>query len=324
MVTRFIFTALISMVSAVSFQGLAHAQESEVDALLSEIEFSGAPEFVPGSLSEDEVRAESGLPSVAECENNPMLQGCYIIEPTSGGETVTVEVSLGLQQLSVYVSGNYVGTYLISSGKPGHGTPTGSYRVWEANKHKRSRKYENAPMPNALAFTPAYHALHCGYVQAKRASHGCVRVERSGCEKLWELNETYGKGAFVVNISQDNPSVVAIEGDNRSYYGQKAPKAVASNKNKAPKSQAAKASSSVGATDAAATEIDATATKKAATKKKVVKKNVNKNQQVASAEDSFEEEFVDEPKPKKKKKKFRQKVGDIFDGFFGADVESPY
>lgn len=209
---KFILASFISAftIGAGGFKTFAEDLQNDITSQYAE-DFSDLvteenPEFIPGSMTSDEISAELGLPTEAECNSNPELEGCYIIEP-AGGANVRVEVSLNLQQASVYVNGKYRATYLVSTGMPGYGTPTGTFRVWGAEKDKVSKKYGGA-MPNALPFTEKYHALHCGNVSAGFLSHGCVRVERQGCVDLWTLQETYGHSAIQVRISNKNPNVV--------------------------------------------------------------------------------------------------------------------
>src|SRR4029079_18634750 len=66
---------------------------------------------------------------------------------------VTVMVSLAEQRAYVYRDGQRIGTSTVSSGKPGHDTPTGVFEILQKQKLHHSNKYEDprtgraAPMP---------------------------------------------------------------------------------------------------------------------------------------------------------------------------------
>ena len=58
-----------------------------------------------------------------------------------------VYVDLSRQLATVYRNGVRVGVSSVSSGKPGHETPTGVFTILQKDAHHRSSKYNSAPMP---------------------------------------------------------------------------------------------------------------------------------------------------------------------------------
>jgi hypothetical protein len=60
---------------------------------------------------------------------------------------IVVVVSLVEQKVYVYRNGIRIGVSTASTGKPGHGTPTGVFMVLQKDKDHHSKTYNNAPMP---------------------------------------------------------------------------------------------------------------------------------------------------------------------------------
>ena len=98
------------------------------------------------------------------------------------------------QAMMVVVNGIMRYEWDISTGRPGHGTPSGNFRPqWMARSYF-SKKYYNAPMPHAIFF---YHgfAIHGTYDIHRLggpASHGCVRLRPRNAATLFELVQHYG------------------------------------------------------------------------------------------------------------------------------------
>ncbi len=93
---------------------------------------------------------------------------------TSG--PVVVIVSLPDQQAYVYRNGIQIGRTSVSSGRPGHATPTGVFVILQKDKDHHSNIYNNASMPYMERLTWNGVALHAGNLPGYPASHGCVRL----------------------------------------------------------------------------------------------------------------------------------------------------
>ena len=124
--------------------------------------------------------------------------------PPAKGEPVVVMVDLARQRGHVYRGGALVAITTVSTGKPGHGTPTGVYPILQKKKVHHSNKYEDergrpAAMPFMQRLTWEGVALHAGRVRERPASHGCVRLPRAFAEQLFALTR---HGDTVV-ISED-------------------------------------------------------------------------------------------------------------------------
>ena len=108
---------------------------------------------------------------------------------------VLVYVDLGRQLATVYRNGVRIAVSTISSGKPGHDTPTGVFTILEKNVEHYSRTYDNAPMPYQQRLTWKGVAMHAGNLPGYPASHGCIRLPMEFAKKLFSVTD---KGGTVV------------------------------------------------------------------------------------------------------------------------------
>ncbi len=112
------------------------------------------------------------------------------------GQVLQILVSRNLQSLKVYDGDKVVATSKVSTGKPGHDTPTGIFSVLEKQKFHRSNKYSDAPMPWMQRITWSGVALHeSNSVPNYPASHGCVRMPAAFAQELYKMTE---RGAHVI------------------------------------------------------------------------------------------------------------------------------
>jgi len=98
---------------------------------------------------------------------------------------IVVVVSLTEQHGYVYRNGVQIGYTTVSTGKPGHETPTGIFTILQKDKDHRSSKYNNAPMPYQQRLTWDGVALHAGGLPGYPESHGCVHLPSRFAEELF-------------------------------------------------------------------------------------------------------------------------------------------
>jgi lipoprotein-anchoring transpeptidase ErfK/SrfK len=110
-------------------------------------------------------------------------------EPSDAPGVIRVVVSIPLQKAYVFDDGELVATSPVSTGKKGHETPSGTFRILQKKVHHRSSKYDNAPMPYMQRLTNYGIALHAGALPGYPASHGCIRLPRSFAKKLYGLTD---------------------------------------------------------------------------------------------------------------------------------------
>lgn len=137
---------------------------------------------------------------------------------------VTVIVSLTTQRAYAYRNGVPIGVSTISSGAPGHETPTGVFVILQKAVTHKSNRYSNAPMPFMQRLTWSGIAMHAGKLPGYPASHGCIRLPPEFAKKLFAITKT---GLTVVIT--DNPlapEIVASPGIlNQEMSGEQTPDA---------------------------------------------------------------------------------------------------
>ncbi len=101
---------------------------------------------------------------------------------------VVVLVSLSEQRLYAYRNGVRIGYSTVSTGKPGHETPTGVFTVLQKDADHVSNLFAGAKMPNMERLTWSGIALHAGNLPGYPASHGCVRLPLAFSKLLFELD----------------------------------------------------------------------------------------------------------------------------------------
>lgn len=110
---------------------------------------------------------------------------------------VLVTVDKGAQRMTVSVDGVPRYDWTVSTGKAGHTTPSGSFRVGRMERDHFSREWDDAPMPYSLFFTGQGHAIHgTSHVRSlgHAASHGCVRLSVGHAATLFALVRAEGLG----------------------------------------------------------------------------------------------------------------------------------
>ena len=113
----------------------------------------------------------------------------------SASGPLLIIVSIPDQKVHVYRNGIRVAASTCSTGKAGHATPTGVFKILQKDKHHHSSTYNNAPMPNMNRLTWSGIALHAGQLPGYPASHGCVRLPLQFSELLFDITK---KGLTVV------------------------------------------------------------------------------------------------------------------------------
>jgi hypothetical protein len=116
----------------------------------------------------------------------------------------SIVISLGQQKASFYKGGRLVAVSAISTGREGHDTPPGNYKIIEKKEHHTSNLYGNyvdeqgnvlvagigirqdpmppgarfqgAPMPYWMRLTTSGVGLHAGFLPGVPDSRGCIRL----------------------------------------------------------------------------------------------------------------------------------------------------
>ena len=137
--------------------------------------------------------------------------GWWHDEGASGSPRIVVHI--GEQQAYFYKGKQLVGQTTVSTGKPGFGTPPGSYTVLSKSpdhvsslfgdyvdgygnvvrsnidsrkdRQPKGTHFDGARMPYAMFFRGGY-AMHQGYVPPFAASHGCIRLPGRMAARFFE------------------------------------------------------------------------------------------------------------------------------------------
>jgi L,D-transpeptidase catalytic domain len=102
---------------------------------------------------------------------------------------VIVIISLPDQRLYVSRNGVRIAASTCSTGKLGHRTPTGVFKILQKDKNHYSSTYNNAPMPYMNRLTWSGIVLHAGQLPGYPASHGCVRLPKEFAELLFGVTK---------------------------------------------------------------------------------------------------------------------------------------
>jgi hypothetical protein len=133
----------------------------------------------------------------------------WLPEVSPHGPIVMV-VSLPEQKAYVYRNGVLIGASTVSTGKPGHATPTGVFTILQKREDHYSNLYNDAPMPYMQRLTWSGVALHAGRLPGYPASHGCVRMPYEFARLLYGATKT--GITIVVSDEEQFPATVAHPG----------------------------------------------------------------------------------------------------------------
>lgn len=126
----------------------------------------------------------------------------------------SIVINLSKQTASFYKDGKLVGVSAISSGREGHDTPPGTYKIMQRDlKHASNLygdyvdasgnavvknvdvkadpcppglKFQGAPMPYFMRITPSGIGMHQGFLPGVPDSHGCIRMPEKMAKLYWD------------------------------------------------------------------------------------------------------------------------------------------
>ena len=145
-----------------------------------------------GSLAVSGLEAQQVSP---ETRPEDLAQGEFVWEPeASPSGPIVVLVSLNQQRAYVYRNGILIGYTNVSTGKPGHETPTGVFTILQKDKDHVSSIYK-AKMPYTERLTWSGICLHAGGLPGYPSSHGCIHLPLEFSHLLYDIEHL---GATVV------------------------------------------------------------------------------------------------------------------------------
>jgi lipoprotein-anchoring transpeptidase ErfK/SrfK len=122
------------------------------------------------------------------------LSVSFLPAATRANAGVMVEIDRASQTMAVSVDGVQRYTWRVSTGRPGWGTPAGTFHPQFMAARWFSRVFDNAPMPHSIFFHGPF-AIHGSYDIAhlgRPASHGCVRLHPNDATVLFGLVQSEG------------------------------------------------------------------------------------------------------------------------------------
>jgi L,D-transpeptidase catalytic domain len=129
-------------------------------------------------------------------ETVTLKPGEYVWEPERAPEGPLLIVGSITEQVAyVYRNGVRIARSSVSTGRPGHRTPTGVFTILEKEVHHTSSIYKGAEMPYMERVTWGGIALHAGDLPGYPDSHGCVRLPLEFSKLLFGVTM---KGATVI------------------------------------------------------------------------------------------------------------------------------
>jgi hypothetical protein len=166
---RPIVTAFSGLIAALAAAGLLALA---APTLADSVPFWGAKESVP-----------AGTP-ISDLKKGQFL---WMADAVTAGPVLMV-VSITEQRAYVYRNGILIGATTVSTGRPGHVTPTGVFTVLQKQKEHRSTIYDGAPMPYMERLTWGGVALHAGGLPGYPESHGCIHLPSEFAKDLYDVS----------------------------------------------------------------------------------------------------------------------------------------
>lgn len=129
----------------------------------------------------------AALETVRGTPTAPATRATHPVSSTS--EPLLGVVSINRQSVTFYRGTERIAEAPISSGQPGHRTPTGVFSILQKSRYHESNIYSGAPMPFMQRLTWSGIALHAGNLPGYPASHGCIRLPYEFAERLFGLTK---------------------------------------------------------------------------------------------------------------------------------------
>lgn len=101
---------------------------------------------------------------------------------------IVMTVDLEARVLSVFKGGHEIGAAAVLVGTEEFPTPLGTFPILHKQRHNKSEKYDDAPMPWSMFLTKDGVAIHGGsVVENGYASHGCIAGPDAFVEKIFAI-----------------------------------------------------------------------------------------------------------------------------------------
>ncbi len=190
-----LFGSSVALATPAVSEGRSHNQ---IDQLANPLDAS--PKAAPSLPPTNEFTAARGtvdsavlaqtLPTEVDGAIEALKPGEYLWAPDIAPQgPVTVIVSLTTQRAYAYRNGVPIGVSTVSTGAPGHETPTGVFLILQKAEKHNSSTYNNASMPFMQRLTWKGIAMHAGNLPGYPASHGCIRLPLAFAKLLFGITK---------------------------------------------------------------------------------------------------------------------------------------
>jgi lipoprotein-anchoring transpeptidase ErfK/SrfK len=132
--------------------------------------------------------------------------GQYVWEKRANdAKDLRIIAVIDIQRIYIFDGDTLVAFSTISSGKKGHATPTGAFKILQKNVDHKSNIYSNAPMPYMQRLTWDGIALHAGHIPGYAASHGCLRLPLPFAKALFGVTKMDQSVIVLADLSTPAP-----------------------------------------------------------------------------------------------------------------------
>lgn len=132
--------------------------------------------------------------------------GQYVWEKrANSAKDLRIVAVIDIQRIYVFDGNTLVAFSTMSTGKKGHATPTGWFKILQKNVDHKSNLYSNAPMPYMQRLTWDGIALHAGYIPGYAASHGCLRLPLPFAKALYGVTKMDQPVIVLADLSSPAP-----------------------------------------------------------------------------------------------------------------------
>jgi hypothetical protein len=133
----------------------------------------------------------------------PLVAALSCLLASQAPAHVLINVDKSSQQMTVSVDGAPRYHFAVSTGRPGLGTPSGTFHPQRMAATWFSKEYYNSPMPHSIFFHGGF-AIHGSYEISQLggpASHGCIRLHPDNAATLYALVQQQGMEATTIVVS---------------------------------------------------------------------------------------------------------------------------
>lgn len=201
--------------------GTIMAQKIRIKRRRSALACTAALLVVPAASAAQQIDLASG--SIVQAVTH-LKPGEYAWAPeVSPSGPMLLIVNVATQRAVLFRNGVPIGATTVSTGRPGHSTPTGVFTILQKQAEHYSSIYDSAPMPYMQRLTWQGVALHAGNLPGYPASHGCVRLPPGFAKLLY--GETQVRMTVVITHQQSlplvapTPTIITQSSDARAFGG---------------------------------------------------------------------------------------------------------